>query len=308
MSGKVERLLSLVQMLLDARQPVSLSKIRKGFPEYRDATDDTFHKMFERDKAALRDLGFQVDAVSDTWGDLAGYSIAREASLVADPGFTPDEAAALGLAIAGARGEAAMGAMKLGVASGIASPSGWSVTSPEPDARFATLTDAITRRKRVRFSYRASGADVSSEREIEPYLLRARSGWYLTGFDLEREENRTFRLSRMEGPVIVGGGDRPDFVAPETPPDAPHAPWAGDPSIMAIVAASTNAAWFVQRRTGADLIGEDAGGRTLLRVPFSDLVSASAWLAGFGAEIVVLEPEVLRSAVIAHLRGVIDGS
>lgn len=307
MAGKVERLLSLVQMLLDARKPVPLQAIRKGFPEYRSASDETFHKMFERDKAALRDLGFQVDAVSDTWGDLAGYSIAREASLVADPGFTPDEAAALGLAIAGARGEAAMGAMKLGVASGIASPTGWSVASPEPDPRFATLTDAIRRRKRVRFSYRTPGADAATDREIEPYLLRARGGWYLAGYDLEREENRTFRLSRIDGPVVVAEGDGPDFVAPDTAPEAPHAPWAGEPSILAIVAASTDAAWWVQRRAGADVVGEDGRGRALLRVPFSDLASSAAWLAGFGAEVVVLEPEPLRAAVVAHLRGVLHG-
>lgn len=304
MAGNVERRFSLVQMLMDARRPVALERIRMGFPEYRDAKPATFHKMFERDKAAIRELGFELIASDPSTGDEPAYEIDREASLVKDPGLTVEEAAALGLAVAGARGEGALGAMKLGIAAGVASASGWSVTAPDPDPRVAVLSDAIERRKRVTFSYRPHGGEKTS-REIEPHHLRARTGWYLAGNDVAKGESRTFRLSRIEGAIRIASGKEPDFDKPDDAPDAPHAPWEGDPALHADVAATANAAWWIERRALGEIVGEDADGRVLLRVPVAEVASFASWMAGFGAEATVISPDEVRAAVIEHLRSVI---
>lgn len=300
-ANNVERQFSLLQMLLEKRRPVTLAAIRKGFPEYRDAKDATFHKMFERDKAAIRDLGFELRASSDAFDDETAYTIDRERSLVSDPGLTPEEAAALGLAVAGARGEGALGGMKLGIAAGVASPEDWSVAGLEPDPRVAVLGDAIARRKRVRFTYRAADGE-RQQREVEPHLLRARTGWYLAGHDTAREEVRTFRLGRIEGKISVETGAQPDFDPPAGMPDAPHAPWEGEARLYAEIAATANAAWWIERRAAGEPIGERDDGRTLLRVPVADVTSFASWMAGFGAEAVVVAPDEVRDAVIAHLR------
>lgn len=304
MAGNVERQFSLLQMLMDAQRPVTLERIRSGFPEYRDAKPAAFHKMFERDKTAIRDLGFELISSTGAFGEDQAYAIDRDASLVTDPGLTPEEAAALGLAVAGARGEGALGAMKLGIASGVASPAGWSVAGPDPDPRVAILSDAITRRKRIRFAYRPFGAE-STDREVEPHHLRARTGWYLAGHDTSKGESRTFRLSRIQGSIKLSEGDAPDFEIPENAPTAPHAPWEGDPAMSADVAATGNAAWWIERRALGEVAGEDTQGRVLLKVPVADVSSFASWMAGFGTEAIVLGPPEIRDAVILHLKGVI---
>lgn len=304
MAGNVERQFSLVQMLLEARRPVSLERIRDGFAEYRDAKDATFHKMFERDKQAIRGLGYVVHASDASAGEEPAYAIDREASLVRDPGLTPEEAAALGLAVAGARGDGALGAMKLGIASGVVSPDGWSIAGLEPDARVAVLSDAIERRKRVRFTY-ATPAGGSSVREIEPHYLTARSGWYLAGHDLTRDEPRTFRLNRVAGSIKVNPGKDPDFEPAVARPDAPHAPWEGDPALIADVAASADAAWLIERRAAGTVLGDAEGERIHLQVPISDIGSFATWISSFGADAIVLGPDEVRAAVIAHLEGLL---
>jgi proteasome accessory factor B len=304
MAGNLERQFSLLQMLLEARSPVRLERIREGFAEYRDAKEASFHKMFERDKAALRALGYVLVASDTASGEESTYTIDRDASLVSDPGLTPEEAAALGLAVAGARGEGALGAMKLGIAAGVASPDGWSVAGLAPDPRVGVLADAIQRRKRVRFTYRTP-QDGDTARVVEPHYLTARSGWYLVGHDTTRDGSRMFRLGRIIGAIKVEKGEDADFDPVTVRPEGPHAPWEGDPALTADVAATGNAAWFIERRAGGVPRGETEDGRVLLEVPISDIGSFASWLAGFGAEAVALGPPEVRDAVVRHLRSVL---
>ncbi|HSK84400.1 MAG TPA: WYL domain-containing protein [Rubrobacter sp.] len=70
-------------------------------------------------------------------------------------------------------------------------------------ARVATLESAVSRRKRVRFDYYSISRDETSTREVEPYTLSLLDGsWYLTGWDVGREDLRQFRLSRIQGRII----------------------------------------------------------------------------------------------------------
>src|SRR5258706_414638 len=105
-SDKIERLFNLVSLLLDTRRPLSVKDIREKIPSYADHTDDAFHRMFERDKNDIRDLGFVIEQEDiDAWGE-TGYRIRRQEAMLDDPGVAPDEMAALSLA-AQARGRAA---------------------------------------------------------------------------------------------------------------------------------------------------------------------------------------------------------
>ena len=66
--AKSKRLVDLLTLLLSARYPVSRAAIRRleGYPRGEDA----FHRQFERDKAALRELGFPVQSLQS--GPLGG--------------------------------------------------------------------------------------------------------------------------------------------------------------------------------------------------------------------------------------------
>ena len=78
--SKSERLLNLVSFLLKSRQPVSFAKIRESVVGYRDERENraSLERRFERDKAALRELGVPLKFEAE--GELGGtgYVLPRE--------------------------------------------------------------------------------------------------------------------------------------------------------------------------------------------------------------------------------------
>lgn len=64
-----------------------------------------------------------------------------------------------------------------------------------------TLSDALLRRKRVRFAYQSPSRLGPTERDVSVYGLMFEMGaWYLIGHDALREDVRVFRVDRIEGP------------------------------------------------------------------------------------------------------------
>ena len=76
---RAERLVNLVLCLLATRQYLTAERIRGIVPGYTDApSDDAFFRMFERDKAELRDLGIPLETGRNSVFDsVDGYRIAR---------------------------------------------------------------------------------------------------------------------------------------------------------------------------------------------------------------------------------------
>ena len=58
---KTERLLNLVICLLHTRRYLSVQEIRAAVPGYEQDTEDSFRRMFERDKDELRELGIPLE-------------------------------------------------------------------------------------------------------------------------------------------------------------------------------------------------------------------------------------------------------
>src|SRR3954463_11798850 len=114
---KSERLLNLLITLLVSRTYVTKDRLREVVEPYREAGDDAFEKMFERDKEELRSLGIPIEggflarafedepgyrierSVFDRAFEAApGYRITRSAFELPDIDLTPEEAAVIGLA------------------------------------------------------------------------------------------------------------------------------------------------------------------------------------------------------------------
>lgn len=77
-----------------------------------------------------------------------------------------------------------------------------------------TLTDAVLRRRAVRFRYYGIGRDEESQREVEPYGLGWHDGhWYLVAQDRSRAELRHFRVDRIRGRARIVTG--PAFKIPD---------------------------------------------------------------------------------------------
>lgn len=309
-TDKIERLVNLMGLLIDARRPLPVSEIRSTIPAYaRAPSDEAFRRMFERDKEDLRELGFDLEPEDAGWGD-PGYRIPRQ-ELLPDLDLTPDELAALSLALQAWEGEGGAGPLallKLSATSGAAEPAPpWIVPRVAMDRMATSLLGAVTRRKRVRFRHRTGGGGEAQVRTLDPYRLVFRGGWYVIGFDHDREDVRSFKLSRIEGRIEVSSGKRPDFDAPgDTDLDVYRGPWDAAGDVEATVAFGPEVAWWIERRTGARRLTERDDGWVEVALPMAEVGAFAAWLAGFGDRAVALDPPELRDAVVAHLRGILE--
>lgn len=201
--AKLDRLLNLTAALLETRVPLTAEEIRDRVPGYSSDSDDAFHRSFERDKDDLRELGIPIETVTVGHHEQskAAYTIERDRYELPDPGFDVDELAALQLAATAVQLEGLdpddveEGLRKLGgvdPASPTTAPLGAVPTPPV----LLDLFVAVLERREVVFGY--GGAD----RSVQPHRLQFERGrWYLTGLDLGREDRRSFRLDRMQGPV-----------------------------------------------------------------------------------------------------------
>lgn len=75
---------------------------------------------------------------------------------------------------------------------------------PEGGPTGRLLAEAVATRRRVRFVYWTYGRDVIATREVDPWRVFAAEGsWYLSGRAVEVDEERRFRLDRMEAVEVL---------------------------------------------------------------------------------------------------------
>ena len=209
-----ERLISLVMLLVSTQRGYSKSEIFERVEPYRNASSPVAReKMFDRDKAVLRNVGIPLSLREhDSWGDRpeAVYFIDQAAFTLAELAFTSQEAAALA-AVRDFWGEGdfsqaakrALGRLDTAAAHQVLSegPAGNSFQFTDAltdEASFAEITEAIHGQRRISFSYRtADGRD--AERTISPWaLIQQDGGWYITGHDHDRNQRRNFKLTRIQ--------------------------------------------------------------------------------------------------------------
>ncbi|MBD8515316.1 helix-turn-helix transcriptional regulator [Plantibacter sp. CFBP 8804] len=88
-----------------------------------------------------------------------------------------------------------------------------------PDAGvLLTVSDAIRARRPVELRYR-DAEDTPSRRTVHPFDLLVHAGrWYLDAFDVERAEERTFRVDRIRSARTLPGVVSGPIVRAERPP------------------------------------------------------------------------------------------
>ncbi|CAM5588100.1 Proteasome accessory factor B OS=Streptomyces albaduncus OX=68172 GN=FHS32_005765 PE=4 SV=1 [Streptomyces griseoloalbus] len=96
--AKAERLMNLALCLLGTRRPLTKRELRESIEAYLEAgSDDSFNRMFERDKDDLRELGLVIETVENLEGE-TGYLARRDSNRLPAITLDAEEAAALGLA------------------------------------------------------------------------------------------------------------------------------------------------------------------------------------------------------------------
>ena len=314
---RTERLLSIVVLLLSSRRYLSAEQIRASVSGYPEA-EESFKRMFERDKEELRELGIPLETgKSSVFDDEIGYRIRRQDYELPEIQLAADEAAVLGIASrvwqsAELAGAAAGAALKLVAGSRDADADGTSSPPPVIQPRLTTqepafgpLWEAVRDRRPVTFDHQAGGRAEVTRRTLEPWgVVNRRGRWYVAGHDRGRDAPRVFRLSWIVGPVKLAGPPGSVKVPPGTDVRELVKDWDKP------LAREHTAELRVRADAGSALhrwgqVTHEAGqtGWDRVSIAYSEPEWYARYLASFGPDVVVLDPPELREAVIRRLKG-----
>lgn len=319
---KSERIVNLTIALLSARRFVTREHLREAVEGYAGLSDAAFERTFERDKDELRAMGVPIETGSNSvlFDDDYGYRIPRSDFELAPIEFTADEAAVVALAgetweqanLAASTRRALIklsdaGVQPRGALEGLNGITRTPLSAREP--AFEPMWNAVLSRSRVEFFYRDG-----QRRRLEPWVITSAKGrWYVTGYDLDRQAPRIFRLSRINDlPEVVAGPG-----AFEVPPDVDPRAVAKSlepptPRASAVLAIRRDAAPTLRRQgeeietaTADDGASWQASGEfTVYRVGYADQATFVGEVCSHGPDVIVVEPADLRDAVVEQLRWV----
>ena len=251
-----------------------------------------------RDVGKLRDLGYPIEADVGVRG---GYRLGAGAEM---PPLLLDDQEVLAVALG-------LDAVTTGPVADMAEASAGALAKLRQvmPSRLrhrldALRIEAVPRHERLRFDYRRDDGD-ESRREIEPYrLVRNGNRWYLVGFDIGRDDWRSFRVDRMEPRTPTG----PRFTPRELPAGGAAAFVArGLGAVHQRAAARIRVhapldeiAPMVHESWGTLETGTESGeAGCVVAVHGSSFATIARWLYLFDADFTVLEPEELRDELAA---------
>lgn len=275
-------------MTIGSRSRIDRAQLFDVIPDYASAESaDAAEKMFERDKAAILELGLPLVSERDPWDESRVlYRIAGGEGGALD--VTPEEYTVL-LAASRAWDDAAAGGAARRVRAKLLSMG----IEADPDLLRRTprgaleslpvltpLLEAVTQRRRVVFSYRTADGRLA-ERTVEPWVVAVHEGrWYLWGHDTDRDAPRLFRASRIETyPRLKGraSAERPAHTSIE---EALHRSDSASEVARACLAVEPFKALALRDRLGAPL---DAPELTLPEVSRTEVrrlvLSDTRWIA-----------------------------
>lgn len=324
---KLIRQLSLISFLMAKRRPVTALEIKRDVEGYSEMNDDAFARRFYADRAELELLGIElhVDRAVDGFYEAENYSLPPENFYLPSVQFTDRELASLTTALKMLDGQfayaeplrLALQQLTWGRPSPLSSPEetsihvavGPDVEGRELSQRLSKIENAIFRRKTILFTYNTMSSGTKEKRRVDPYHLLYRGGqFYVIGHSHEREEQRMFKLSRIEGKISYASKAEHDFNAPEDFDPrayATKAEWQfGQQFKTASIWISERIAWLVERHfSRAGKIrrprrGEAVPGKgVIFETEYSEAGPLVAWLLGLGPRARVLEPADLADEV-----------
>ncbi len=193
------RILDLLFELTSAERGRSRNQIRK-LAHYASLSDEAFESAFSRDKETLKRVGVEIDVSKR--GEQLIYRLKSPSVHIA---FSNEEINLIALASS---------AWESTEPNRIASTKALAYSnSPESHQlnfrlsgveHVLPLYQAISAACVVSFTYRSPRS--TELRAVEPWnLMISGSAIYLRGFDLDRESERTYRLSRISAPIEILG-------------------------------------------------------------------------------------------------------
>ena len=303
-------MLNLLALLTETKVPLTIEQIANEMnflePQYRyPAKAAARRTTFNRDKGALVKMGIPVitSTLSGQDAGVGAYIIDKEAYALIDFGLTNEELDALQLAAAAVQIEKPWGRRAVQWLGGAveepptSAVAHLSASSPV----LVSLWAAVGARAEVSFGYHGRA------RTLRPYGVINRNGfWYLVGFDTGYQEQRTYRVDRIEGDVSAGPTGtftRPaDFNVESSVPTDPKS-FGNGASEHATVRVDANLASGVIAELGRDaVIRENADtGQVDVRVACGNFDAFRVWLFAMVDRAEVVEPASVRDRIVAEL-------
>jgi len=177
-----------------------------------------------------------------------------------------------------------------------------------------TVADAVLQRRLLRIVYYTGYSGQTARRDVEPYRLHNYRGtWHLVAFCHYRREPRIFMLSRMqEVEVLSHRYEGQQFDVSEFL-DKAFGIYRGGAIQKAVLRFSPamgrilrDQIWHKDQEMRVE-----KDGSLILSVPIADLTEIRRHVLKYGAEVEVLEPEVLRRQVrdeAAHILSLYDSA
>jgi proteasome accessory factor BC len=322
-TDKLIRQLSLVAFLMAERRALTARDVKGNVEGYSEMSDEAFARRFYSDRAELLSLGVPLQSQRDEFTGEELYTLRSEQYFLPQLDLEDDELAALQTALYLLEGKfayaeplrLALQNLALGRPGFIETPTATAGRvevldpdySPEMPGRLAKLEGAISKQRTVRFDYWSISRDQVSERTLNPYALLPDNGiWYVVGHDLDRDDIRTFRASRIRGEIKFATRRERDFRIPadfDIERYRGRPPWQiGDLAGEARIEVRGDTAWWVQRAYGATGRLEDG----VFVTEYSSLPQLASWVLRQDGRAVPLEPDDLRREVAGALRRVRD--
>lgn len=291
---KLERLLNLTAALLHAEAPLTAEELRDRVGGYPDAKA-TFRRAFERDKDDLRSMGMplRVEPAPGVDPPVDGYRLVRDEYAGTELAFEADELAALHLATSLVRLDGDDTALvKLGAAGGNAPTD--SVGRVPFNDTLATMIGAAVDRRALAFTYN----DV--ERIVEPWKLSfTRGHWYLSGFDRLREDQRLYRVDRIEGDVSLSGPAEAPVGDVNEPIDLRGWELGDGPAVEATIVVDADQAAYARHILG-DVV-EQPDGSVTATLDVRNIDAFRSFVLSFLEHAEILEPADLRDDFVEWL-------
>lgn len=174
----------------------------------------------------------------------------------------------------------------------------------------ADLEQALSDRRRIEMYYRGVSDVASVRRVADPRELLVREGQlYLWAWDLDRDDWRTFKVSRIASVTVldVPASPHPGF---EEISDLSRSVrvWTGDPIDVCIRVAPRAASLVTEYPlVEGQVVEHRPDGSALLRATVAGLVETVRWILGWGRDATALEPpelvDVMRTELEAALAG-----
>jgi proteasome accessory factor BC len=322
-TDKLIRQLSLVAFLMAERRAITARDVKSNVEGYSEMSDEAFARRFYSDRAELLALGVPLQSQRDEFTGEELYTLRSEQYFLPQLELENEELAALQTALYLLEGQFAYAEpLRLALQNLALGRPGFAETpsetaqrvevldpdySPEMPGRLAKLEGAISKQRTVKFEYWSISRDTLAERTLNPYaLLQDNGGWYVVGHDLERDDIRTFRVSRIRGEIKFATRRERDF---RTPTDFDieqyrgRPPWQiGDTAGEARIEVRGDTAWWVQRAYGTTGRLDDG----VFVTEYSSIPQLASWVLRQDGRAVPVEPEELRREVATSLRRVRD--